>query len=273
MLFRSIYDAGEEFVDVNSNKKRDLFLWYVDANRNGKWDSGDPFEDSNLNGKKDFKEKYTDKNNNGKYDPPEKTDSYNFSFNAVVFAEPFTDVPNGRYDRGEEFEDLNNDGKWTGAEEFEDLNDDGVWSPIEKEKPAETERLNQKVYKMMAKNCGHHEDYFLDIIHEGGHALYEQGILSENYGTPLGNSISLGIHESQSRLWENHVGRSLPYWKNNFKRLQSFFPNKLKNVNYKMFYQACNNVKSSLIRTEIFISDVEIARIFIFSSAKHLNIL
>ena len=86
-------------------------------------------------------------------------------------------------------------------------------------------------------------------IHEGGHALYEQGILSENYGTPLGNSISLGIHESQSRLWENHVGRSLPYWKNNFSRLQSYFPNNLKKVDCKMFYQACNNVKSSLIRT------------------------
>ncbi len=86
-------------------------------------------------------------------------------------------------------------------------------------------------------------------IHEGGHALYEQGLLSANYGTPLGNSISLGIHESQSRLWENHVGRSLPYWKNKFKRLQSFFPDKLKNINYTMFYHACNNVKPSLIRT------------------------
>ena len=86
-------------------------------------------------------------------------------------------------------------------------------------------------------------------IHEGGHALYEQGLLTENYGTPLGDSISLAIHESQSRLWENHVGRSLAYWKNNFTVLQSFFPNKLKNISYKMFYEACNNVKSSLIRT------------------------
>jgi len=86
-------------------------------------------------------------------------------------------------------------------------------------------------------------------IHEGGHALYEQGLLTENYGTPLGNSISLGIHESQSRLWENHVGRSLSYWKNNFSLLKSYFPEKLKNVDCKMFYNACNNVKSSLIRT------------------------
>ena len=86
-------------------------------------------------------------------------------------------------------------------------------------------------------------------IHEGGHALYEQGILSENYGTPLGNSVSLGIHESQSRLWENHVGRSLEYWKYNYPSLKSLFPDKLKNVDYYKFYEATNNVKPSLIRT------------------------
>jgi len=92
-------------------------------------------------------------------------------------------------------------------------------------------------------------DMIWSCIHEGGHALYEQGLLSDNYGTPLGNSISLGIHESQSRLWENHVARSLPYWKNNYTRLQSLFPEKLKEIDYNMFYKACNNVKSSLIRT------------------------
>ena len=92
-------------------------------------------------------------------------------------------------------------------------------------------------------------DMIWSCIHEGGHALYEQGLLAENYGTPIGNSISLGIHESQSRLWENHVGRSLSYWKKNFSRLQSYFPVELKNINYGKFYQACNNVKSSLIRT------------------------
>ncbi len=86
-------------------------------------------------------------------------------------------------------------------------------------------------------------------IHEGGHALYEQGILSENYGTPLGNTVSLGIHESQSRLWENHVGRSLEYWKHNYPVLKSLFPDKLKNVDYNKFYEAANNVKPSLIRT------------------------
>jgi len=102
-----------------------------------------------------------------------------------------------------------------------------------------TTRIDEKNLSEMIWSC----------IHEGGHALYEQGILSENYGTPLGNSISLGIHESQSRLWENHIGRSLPYWKNNFSLLKSYFPEELSNVNYKSFYQACNNVKPSLIRT------------------------
>ena len=86
-------------------------------------------------------------------------------------------------------------------------------------------------------------------IHEGGHALYEQGILTENYGLPLGETISLGIHESQSRLWENNVGRGLPYWKANFSKLQSYFPNELKGVDVEAFYKAMNVVKPSLIRT------------------------
>ena len=86
-------------------------------------------------------------------------------------------------------------------------------------------------------------------IHEGGHALYEQGMLNENYGLPLGEAISLGIHESQSRLWENNVGRGLSYWKANFSLLQSYFPAELKAVNAEQFYQAINVVKPSLIRT------------------------
>jgi len=102
-----------------------------------------------------------------------------------------------------------------------------------------TTRIDEKNLSEMIWSC----------IHEGGHALYEQGILSENYGTPLGNSISLGIHESQSRLWENHIGRSLLYWKNNFSLLKSYFPEQLNNINYKLFYNACNNVKPSFIRT------------------------
>ena len=67
-------------------------------------------------------------------------------------------------------------------------------------------------------------------IHEGGHALYEQGLNSDDYGLPTSEFISLGIHESQSRLWENNVGRSLAYWKANYPKMQSVFPDNLANV-------------------------------------------
>ncbi len=86
-------------------------------------------------------------------------------------------------------------------------------------------------------------------IHEGGHALYEQGLLLENYGLPHGNACSLGIHESQSRLWENNVGRSLPYWKYWFPKLKSYFPEQLTSYTAEDFYKAMNIVKPSLIRT------------------------
>ena len=87
-------------------------------------------------------------------------------------------------------------------------------------------------------------------IHEGGHGLYEQGLPASQYGLPLGEAVSLGIHESQSRLWENNVGRSLPYWKANYKRLQGYFPEQLKSVTLDQFYKGINQVKPSLIRIE-----------------------
>jgi len=86
-------------------------------------------------------------------------------------------------------------------------------------------------------------------IHEGGHALYEQGIMAENYGLPMGEAVSLGIHESQSRLWENNVGRSLNYWKHYYPQLQHLFPESLKGIELMQFYKAMNEVKPSLIRT------------------------
>jgi carboxypeptidase Taq len=86
-------------------------------------------------------------------------------------------------------------------------------------------------------------------IHEGGHALYEQGLLDKNYGLPSGSYLSLGIHESQSRLYENNVGRSLAYWKYNFKNLQTVFSENLKNYTAEDFYKAMNIVKPSFIRT------------------------
>ena len=87
-------------------------------------------------------------------------------------------------------------------------------------------------------------------LHEGGHALYEQGLNPEEYGLPSGGAISLAIHESQSRLWENHVGRSRDFWQCNYPSLQSKFKKNLKNVSLKDFYKAINKVEPNLIRTE-----------------------
>src|SRR5690606_25849773 len=86
-------------------------------------------------------------------------------------------------------------------------------------------------------------------IHEGGHALYKQGLKEENYGLPAGSYLSLGIHESQSRLWENNVGRSRVYWDYNFRRLQEIFQVNLSHFTADDFYKAMNIVKPSLIRT------------------------
>lgn len=86
-------------------------------------------------------------------------------------------------------------------------------------------------------------------IHEGGHALYEQGLKIENYGLPSGTYLSLGIHESQSRLWENNVGRSLSFWNYFYPKLQEIFPDNLKNYTVGDFYKAMNIVQPSLIRT------------------------
>jgi len=87
-------------------------------------------------------------------------------------------------------------------------------------------------------------------IHEGGHALYEQGLLSSEYGLPLGEAVSLSIHESQSRLWEQNVAGSEAYWQHNFDRLQSLFPSQLSGVKAQDFYRAINYLAPNFIRTE-----------------------
>ncbi len=87
-------------------------------------------------------------------------------------------------------------------------------------------------------------------IHEAGHGLYEQGLPAEHFGTPLCESVSLGIHESQSRLWENLIGKSLPFWKHTYPLLQKEFPVPFKNVSLEDFYRVINSVGHSLIRTE-----------------------
>lgn len=87
-------------------------------------------------------------------------------------------------------------------------------------------------------------------IHEGGHALYEQGLPTEQYGLPLGEAASLAVHESQSRLWENCVGRGKHYWQYFYPQLQERFSEQLKNVSLDDFYKGINKVYPSLIRTE-----------------------
>ncbi len=87
-------------------------------------------------------------------------------------------------------------------------------------------------------------------MHEAGHAMYEQGINPAYERTPLASGASLAIHESQSRLWENLVGRSLPFWEHFYPRLQAYFPAQLENVDLMTFYRGINKVQPSLIRVE-----------------------
>lgn len=87
-------------------------------------------------------------------------------------------------------------------------------------------------------------------IHEGGHALYEQGLPASQYGLPLGAAASLAVHESQSRLWENCVGRGIHFWKYFYPQLQKAFTVQLNDVPLEQFYKGINKVQPSLIRTE-----------------------
>ena len=87
-------------------------------------------------------------------------------------------------------------------------------------------------------------------MHESGHAMYELGINRDYEGSPLGGGTSSGVHESQSRTWENLVGRSLGFWQFFYPRLQDYFPEQLKSVSLDTFYRAINKVQRSLIRTD-----------------------
>jgi len=87
-------------------------------------------------------------------------------------------------------------------------------------------------------------------IHEAGHALYEQGISRALDRTPLSNSASLGVHESQSRMWENIVGRSRGFWTYWLPRLRETFAPQLDGVSDEAFYRAINRVRPSYIRVE-----------------------
>lgn len=103
-----------------------------------------------------------------------------------------------------------------------------------------TTRIDETDFNNMTWSC----------IHEAGHALYEQGLPLDQYGLPLGEACSYSIHESQSRLWENHVGRSLPFWEHYYPQLQARFPQQLGKNALKSFYHGINKVSPSLVRTE-----------------------
>jgi carboxypeptidase Taq len=87
-------------------------------------------------------------------------------------------------------------------------------------------------------------------LHEGGHALYEQGISQTLLRTPLAGGASSGLHESQSRLWENVLGRSEAFWQGKYALVQEVFPEHFKSVDRATFVRALNKVESSLIRVE-----------------------
>ena len=91
---------------------------------------------------------------------------------------------------------------------------------------------------------------FFGTLHEAGHGMYDQGLPSAYYGLPPGMYVSLGIHESQSRLWENLVGRRHAFWKHFFPEAQAAFPESLGDVTLDAFHFAVNAVRPSLIRVE-----------------------
>jgi len=99
-----------------------------------------------------------------------------------------------------------------------------------------------------------HEDAPLDSlfssIHETGHGLYEQGLIQEDVGTPLGQSVGMGVHESQSRLWENQVSRSRAFWTYFEPRFRTHFPAQTARIDSETLYRAINAVEPTLIRVD-----------------------
>jgi carboxypeptidase Taq len=93
-------------------------------------------------------------------------------------------------------------------------------------------------------------DGFFSILHEVGHGIYDQGLPRKFFGLPTGDYVSLGIHESQSRMWENQVGRSRAFWEYFFEYAQTGFPDSLRSVAIGDFYAAINDSHPSLIRVE-----------------------
>ena len=89
----------------------------------------------------------------------------------------------------------------------------------------------------------------LSTMHEGGHALYDQGFAASDMDTYLGDGPSMGLHEAQARLWENHVGRSRPFVEHFFPQLRELFPKSLDGLDAEKFWRALNRVRPGTIRT------------------------
>ena len=96
----------------------------------------------------------------------------------------------------------------------------------------------------------HFPGAFFGTLHEAGHGIYEQGLDRAQFGLPAGAACSLGIHESQSRMWENFVGRSRAFWEHFYPLAQSAFPEALDGTAAADFYRAINDVQPSFIRVE-----------------------
>ncbi len=105
-------------------------------------------------------------------------------------------------------------------------------------------RITTRVQEQNFSEC------LFSTLHEMGHAFYELGNAAELENTPLAGGISSGVHESQSRLWENMVGRSRPFWRYAYPQLQAAFPAQFQSVPMETFYRAINKVERSLIRTD-----------------------
>ncbi len=88
------------------------------------------------------------------------------------------------------------------------------------------------------------------VLHEGGHAIYDMGLPAEQFGSPLGQAISYGMHESQSRWWETRIGKSKGFWQYYLPILKQYFPEALHQIDLDTFYRAINKVQPSLIRVE-----------------------
>ena len=105
-------------------------------------------------------------------------------------------------------------------------------------------RITTRFHKTSVINC------ISTVLHEAGHALYEMGLPKEQFGSPLGEAISLGVHESQSRWWETRIGQSKPFWKHYLPLLKNQFKGKLDSVTVDNFYRGVNKVEPSLIRVD-----------------------